>query len=329
MRLSPFICSIYLAISTVMLPTSVSAQDDASTLCLKAKQAKDSNNSALTCDFAQKAIDLEGESACGGSAVHWTSLYCRKAPKPEHTFEYEYESDNNSKGRSKVPAHNRPIPQGPFKITIDPNHYSEMAEEDACTMAVKAKIRKDYAQACEYGQVAYLKSGDKACHGKAVFYIDDYCNKNYPPQSTKESGQSSDTPHAVPSSSGLSLDDICSLVVKAKMNKDYEKTYEYSKKAVELGGTNACNGKATEQIHNDCQDKTIPKQVKQPQPKPEPAQPVANQGMSTDDLCSLAVKAKIQKNTEKACEFYQKALKKGGKHVCKDSAATYVSSFCN
>ncbi len=53
-----------------------------------------------------------------------------------------------------------------------------------------------------------------------------------------------------PSDSGMSLDDLCALAVKAKMKKDYVKVCEYGKKAQKKGGDSACNNKVKEYVGN-------------------------------------------------------------------------------
>lgn len=56
-----------------------------------------------------------------------------------------------------------------------------------------------------------------------------------------------------------------------------------------------------------------------------PAAP-SDGGMSVDDLCALAVKAKIQKDNKAVCRYGKQALAKGGAGACKGMAKQYADA---
>ena len=50
----------------------------------------------------------------------------------------------------------------------------------------------------------------------------------------------------------MSIDDMCAIVVRAKITKDYKKACEYAKKAQKKGGNDACKGKVSEYVSSYC-----------------------------------------------------------------------------
>lgn len=71
----------------------------------------------------------------------------------------------------------------------------------------------------------------------------------------------------------------------------------------------------------------VPSADKPAKSKPaEAEQPKSsNSDMSLDDICALAVRAKLQKDDNKVCELGKKAAKIGGNNACKGKVGEYIS----
>ena len=94
--------------------------------------------------------------------------------------------------------------------------------------------------------IARLEADIKAKKGERT-------KRDSPSKPRDDSKQNSQQPAApADAGSGMSIDDMCAIVVRAKITKDYKKACEYAKKAQKKGGNDACKGKVSEYVSSYC-----------------------------------------------------------------------------
>lgn len=264
--------------------------DDLCALAVKAKIHKD--NSAM-CDYFSRAIKEGGNEACKGHA--WEMIQSDKCnPASIQAIQHVNSSNETPQNKKSAVAQNlAPAPS--------------LNVEEYCALAVKAKIQLDGRNMCKYYRKAIELDGEGACNGKAREDIQFASCPEVP---------MSETPDAKNTTELLSADEFCSLAVKAKLNKDTNLMCQYYNQAVDLDGREACSGAALESLKEANCLNVVVKNSPQKSTSPKKNEPVKTDNYSIEELCTLGVKAKLQKDTNAMCHYYKKAISLEGENAC-------------
>ncbi len=287
-----FIILLLVGVGLSSMPSDAVADGDdlsADEYCAYALKAKIHKEDVTTvCKLFKKATEVGGDSACNGRA----SVYLE-----ENACRYI-----NTSGIR------------PLIISLDQRNSSTSEVVDAlCASAVKAKLSKDTSSMCDYYRRAIEEGGENACRGTAVEALQQYNCSTVEVNTNTEAKLSDQKP--MNDMKDMSESDYCSLAVRAKIQKKHDDMCVYYKLAVDLGGDKACSGAALTTIKQEgCMEviaNTSPNKV--------------TDKIGLDDYCALGIKARLQKDTDTMCEYYNKAVEIGGRGACGGNALTHLT----
>lgn len=258
-----------------------------SDLCALGLREKLKKNTCSAYDYYRLAMEVDGSNACGGKAKEGVSIWAKECGSGDD--EIKIEASNVQKKSTSA----------------------SQSEADLCSLGVREKLKKNNCDAYAYYRQAMMEYGPQACKGIAQEFVSSFGNacsyKNAEvdamiPKKNKDSKKNSKKKDP-DNSNALSIDDICSYAVRAKVKKDYCEIYHYGALAIEKAGINACRDKALEYIAYEvlCQ---------------EPQEKSKIIVEAEKDICVQAYRAYLQDDLCDAEKLYSTAMKERGDDAC-------------